>query len=124
MILGAGGKMGPTLAVLAKRAAEAAKCDLEVIAASRYRNQATRDWLELRRVKTLVCDVFNREQVASVPDSTNAVYLVGMTFGTTTDPVPTWVTNTLGPIIASERFAGSKVVARSTGNVYPLDEVA
>ena len=124
VILGAGGKMGPTLAVLAKRAADAAKCDLEVIAASRYRNQSTRDWLERRGVKTVVCDVFNREQVAEVPDSANVIYLVGMKFGTATDPVSTWVTNTLGPIIASERYAGSKMVALSTGNVYPLSEVA
>ncbi len=124
VILGAGGKMGPTLAVLAKRAAEAAKCGLEVIAASRYRNQSTRDWLDRHGVKTVVCDVFNREQVAELPDSVNVIYLVGMKFGTATDPVSTWVTNTLGPIIASERFAGSKIVALSTGNVYPLSEVA
>ncbi len=124
VMLGAGGKMGPTLAVLAKRAAEVAKCDLEVVAASRFRNHATRDWLECHGVRTMVCDVFNREQVAAVPDSANVVYLVGMKFGTATDPVPTWVTNTLGPILASERYAGSKIVALSTGNVYPLGDVA
>lgn len=124
VILGAGGKMGPTLAALAKRAAEAAGHDLEVVAASRFGNQAARRWLEDRQVTTRIADVFDREQLAELPDSANVVYLVGMKFGTATDPVPTWITNTLGPIVSAQRYRGAKFVALSTGNVYPLSDVS
>ncbi len=120
VILGAGGKMGPTLAVLANNAARLAGHKLKVIAASRFRNLEARQWLQDRGVETLEVDVFDREQLKQLPDTANVVYLVGMKFGTSTNPVPTWVTNTLGPIYASERYAGSKVVALSTGNVYPM----
>lgn len=123
VILGAGGKMGPTLAALAKRAAEIAGRDLDVIAASRFGNHAARQWLENHRVTTRRVDVFDQDQLANLPDSANVVYLVGMKFGTATDPVPTWITNTLGPILTAERYRGAKLVALSTGNVYPLSDV-
>lgn len=120
VILGAGGKMGPSLAVLAKRAAQAVGHSLEVIAVSRFRNADARRWLEERDVKVISADFFDAEQLANLPDASNVIYLVGMKFGTTSDPVPTWITNTLGPIHASQRYPGSRIVALSTGNVYPL----
>lgn len=124
VILGAGGKMGPSLAVLARRAAQVAGHSLDVVAVSRFRDAHARQWLEERDVKVLQADVFDAQQLAQLPDSANVVYLVGMKFGTTTDPVPTWITNTLGPIEASQRYPGSRIVALSTGNVYPLVELA
>ncbi len=124
VILGAGGKMGPTLAVLAKRAADHAGHDLEVVAASRFRNLEARHWLDSRGVVTRVVDAFDPAELSQLPDSSNVVYLVGMKFGTATDPVPTWITNTLGPILTSQRYPGSKVVALSTGNVYALSDAS
>lgn len=124
VILGAGGKMGPSLAVLAKRAAQAAGHSLDVIAVSRFRNADAPQWLEQRNVKVVQADVFDAAQLAQLPDASNVLYLVGMKFGTTSDPVPTWITNTLGPIQASQRYPGSRFVALSTGNVYPLVHLA
>lgn len=119
VLLGAGGKMGPTLAVLAKRASEAIGKSLQVIAASRFRNADARNWLEQRGVETLSVDLLNRADVERLPDTRNLLYLVGMKFGTSVDPVPTWVTNTIAPMHVSERYRHCKVVALSTGNVYP-----
>ena len=124
IILGAGGKMGPTLAVLARNAAQAAGSTLRVIAASRFHNVASREWLEAHGVETHSVDIFDRTQLAALPDSPNVVYLVGMKFGTSQDPVPTWATNTIAPVHACQRFGGSRIVALSTGNVYPLSPIS
>ena len=124
VIVGAGGKMGPTLAVLAKRAAEATGKKLRVIAASRFRNQAAREWLESRHVETLAADLLCRNDVDQLPDTSNVLYLVGMKFGTSVDPVPTWATNTIAPLHVSQRYRNCKIVALSTGNVYPNVNVA
>lgn len=124
VVLGAGGKMGPSLCILAKRAAMVAGKQLEIIATSRFRDAKARKTLEDQGVMTRAVDVFDDNQLKELPDSANVVYLVGMKFGTSTDPVPTWATNTLGPILASRRFSGSRIVALSTGNVYPFSTVA
>src|SRR5881394_3796957 len=93
LILGAGGKMGPTLAVLAKRAADEAGHPLEVIAASRYSDAAARDWLEQREVRTIAADALRREELASLPDAQSVIYLVGQKFGTSSNPSRTWIIN-------------------------------
>ena len=123
LILGAGGKMGPTLAVLAKRAADAAHHPLDVIAVSRFGEASSRSWLEAHGVKTLSCDLLERESVSRLPDTENLVYLVGMKFGTAQNPSATWAMNTLVPARVAERYARSRIVALSTGNVYPMSEV-
>lgn len=123
ILLGAGGKMGPTLARLAQRAAEQNGRRLRIIAASRFRNPSSREWLEKQGIETQAVDIFCRDQLSALPDSPNVVYLVGMKFGTSSDPVPTWATNTVAPVLACQRFAGARMVALSTGNVYPLSSV-
>lgn len=123
LILGAGGKMGPTLAVLAARAAKQARSAVRVIAASRFSDASARPYLHQRGVETQIADVFDRQQLESLPDSSNVVYLVGMKFGTSKDPVPTWATNTVAPVHVCERFPQAKMVALSTGNIYPLSAV-
>ncbi len=123
VILGAGGKMGPTLAVLARRAIEQAGSRARVIAASRFRNEAARRWLHEQGVETQQVDMLDAGQFAQLPDAPNVLYLVGMKFGTTVDPVPTWATNTIAPVHVCERYAGSRIVALSTGNVYPLSPI-
>lgn len=118
VILGAGGKMGPSLAVLAKRAAEAADYSLEVVAVSRFRDPARKAWLREQRVHVLSADLLERSSYAGLPDSDNVVYLVGLKFGTTENPAMTWATNTLVPSWVMERYPSTRIVALSTGNVY------
>jgi nucleoside-diphosphate-sugar epimerase len=120
VILGAGGKMGPTLAVLARRAAEAAGYALDVVAVSRFSDEAQRRWLETRGVQTLSLDLLDRRAVSRLPDSGHVVYLVGLKFGTSNDPARTWAVNTLIPTNVAERYPRAAMVALSTGNVYPL----
>ena len=120
VILGAGGKMGPTLAVLAKHAADLAGHPLEVIAISRYSNAATRHWLENNGVQTYTADLGESSTWGELPDSENVIYLVGQKFGTEENPGLTWAMNTLVPAYAAERYRDAKLVALSTGCVYPL----
>jgi len=124
VILGAGGKMGPTLAVLARRAAEAAGYGLDVIAVSRFSDTSARRWLEDRGVGTLCCDLFDADAVRKLPPAEDVLYLVGQKFGTTQSPAATWAANTIVPARIAERYAASRIVALSTGNVYPLSTVA
>jgi nucleoside-diphosphate-sugar epimerase len=124
LILGAGGKMGPTLAVLACRAAAAAGRELRVIAVSRFSNAATRTWLESRGVETIACDLFNRDEISRLPDARDVLYLVGVKFRTSQNPALTWAANTVIPTNVAERFPKARIVALSTGNVYPLMPVA
>jgi uncharacterized protein YbjT (DUF2867 family) len=124
LILGAGGKMGPTLAVLAKRAADLAGHPLKVIAVSRFSDAASRQWLESRGVSTLSADLLDREAVRALPDAEDLIYLVGLKFGTRYNPALTWAANTLPPAHVAERYPRSRLVALSTGNVYPVVPVA
>lgn len=124
VILGAGGKMGPTLALLARRAAEAAGHPLEVVAVSRFGDVATRRWMDDRGIRTVSCDLLDGDQASlrSLPDASNVVCLVGMKFGTTRNPAATWAMNTLVPARLCERYSGSRMVALSSGNVYGMSE--
>jgi nucleoside-diphosphate-sugar epimerase len=124
LILGAGGKMGPTLAVLARQAADAAGHKLDVTAVSRFSDAGLRRWLEERGVKVLGCDLLDGQAVSRLPDAENLIYLVGLKFGTSQNPAATWAMNTLVPAHVCERFPRSRIVALSTGNVYPLSEVS
>lgn len=123
VILGAGGKMGPTLALLARRAADAAGTGLEIVAVSRYSNPEARRMLEENGMRTLSLDLMERDGYAALPDSPNVLYLIGQKFGTTENPGATWVTNTLPPAYTCERYPTARIVAVSSGNVYPLTSV-
>lgn len=118
VILGAGGKMGPTLAVLAKRAG-----DLRVIAVSRFSDSRAKEALKKAGVEALEADLLNRNSFAKLPDAENIIYLVGLKFGTAQNPALTWAINTLVPAYAAERYPNARMVALSTGNVYPLVSV-
>ena len=124
VILGAGGKMGPTLAVLARRAAESAGHKLEVIAVSRFSNPSGRRWLEERGVRTLGCDLYEADATRQLPQAQDVIFLVGHKFGTTQSPATTWAANTLVPAHVAGRYAQARIVALSTGNVYPLSPAA
>jgi nucleoside-diphosphate-sugar epimerase len=120
IVLGAGGKMGPSLAVLARRAAQSAGRPLEVVAVSRFGDESARRWLEARGVKTLRLDLLDRQDVARLPDADHVINLVGLKFGTSADPAQTWAVNTLVPAHVAERYPRAAMVSLSTGNVYPF----
>jgi nucleoside-diphosphate-sugar epimerase len=124
LVLGAGGKMGPTLAVLARRAAEAAGQKLDVIAVSRFTDAQSRKSLEASGVQTFACDLLDTRAVAGLPESASILYLVGLKFGTAQNPGATWAMNTIVPARVMERFRDARIVALSTGNVYPFSEVS
>jgi dTDP-4-dehydrorhamnose reductase len=120
LVLGASGKMGPTLAVLAKRAAAEGGSDLRVIAVSRFSDARARGWLEEEGVETLSCDLLERDEVMKLPDAPNIIYMAGRKFGTLDDPSLTWAMNILPPAHVCERYPEARIVALSTGCVYPL----
>jgi hypothetical protein len=120
VILGAGGKMGPSLAVLARRAAEKAGHALDVIAASRFSDDRARQWLEAHGVRTIQCDLLDGRDTGRLPDSDNVIYLVGLKFGTADKPFLTWAMNTLVPANVAQRYPRARIAALSTGNVYGL----
>jgi hypothetical protein len=120
VLLGASGKMGPTLALLARRAAEAANHPLKIIAASRFSDSTARSWLEEHGVQTIQADLLDPTATQRLPDSENVIYLAGLKFGTALNPSLTWAVNTLAPAHVMERYARARTVALSTGNVYPL----
>lgn len=124
IVLGASGKMGPSLCLLAKRAAAAAQVSLRVVAVSRFSADGSRDWFESRGIHTVACDLLSRSEVEKLPGSENIVYLVGLKFGTSQNPALTWAVNTLVPAQVGERYPGARVVALSTGNIYPLVPVS
>src|SRR5690606_11253298 len=120
IVLGAGGKMGPTLARMARRAIARAGSDRSVIAVSRFSNPETRDALERHGIRTVACDLLDPEAVALLPDAGDVVYMAGMKFGASADPALTWAENCLIPAFICRRYAGSRIAAFSTGNVYGL----
>jgi nucleoside-diphosphate-sugar epimerase len=124
VILGAGGKMGPTLAVLARLAAEKAGHKLEILAVSRFADLRAKDWLENHGVGTATCDLLDRQAVSRLPATENVLYLIGLKFGTAQNPAQTWAANTLVPAHVAEHYSAARIVALSTGNVYPFSTVA
>lgn len=117
MILGVAGKMGPTLARLARRAAPGKR----VVGVARFSDPALRARLDAWGVETVACDLLDRGAVQALPQIPNIVFAAGHKFGATADPALTWAMNCHVPAIVAETFRGAqRLVAFSTGNVYPL----
>ncbi len=123
LILGAGGKMGPTLAVLVKKAAAVSNHPMHVIAASRFSEPGLAGRLNRSGVETVACDLLQPQAVQGLPEAPNILYLVGLKFGTAQNPSSTWAINTIVPTRVAQRYRDSRIVALSTGNVYPLSDV-
>lgn len=117
LIIGAGGKMGPSLARLCRRAADAAVQQRRIIAVSRQP-------IPESGVEAIGCDLLDRAQVARLPECRNVLYLAGRKFGSTGNPELTWATNTVVPGIVADQYRESRIVVFSTGNVYPLRDVS
>jgi nucleoside-diphosphate-sugar epimerase len=120
LIVGASGKMGPSLARRVQRAVTHSGRHIRVIAASRFSSSAARDVLEASGIETLAVDLLDPAGIAALPRCPNVLFLAGRKFGTTDRTDITWATNTLVPAHVSEHLATSRLVAFSTGNVYPL----
>jgi nucleoside-diphosphate-sugar epimerase len=120
LILGAGGKMGPTFARMARRAFDAADIRSRVIAVSRFTNGNVTRELADHRIEIHTGDLFDAEFVRHLPETENVLYLVGMKFGTASDAARTWTSNTYIAGLVADRFRASHIVALSTGNVYGL----
>ena len=121
VILGAGGKMGPTLARMVRRAFDTlGQSSRRVIAVSRFSSAEASNSLKQYGVETLSCDLMNCQEVQRLPDAPNVLFMAGQKFGTSDSPERTWAMNTLVPSYVAERYCDSRIVAFSTGCVYPL----
>lgn len=123
LILGVAGKMGPTLARMAARAFQTAGVKRRVTGVARFTQPEVAGWLKKHGVEPLACDLMDPRQVAALPDAANVVIMTAMKFGSTEKEGETWAVNTLMPATLCQRFATSRIVAFSTGNVYPLTPV-
>lgn len=123
LILGVGGKMGPTLALQAKRASEEAGISRRVIGAARFSNPTIQARLQSYGIETIPCNLLDHHQLGNLPDAPNIIYMAGMKFGSTGNEGLTWAMNCYLPGMVCERFPHSRIVAFSTGNVYGLTPV-
>ncbi len=120
LILGVGGKMGLTLARLAKRAAP----NRRVIGVARFSDPTVKEKLRACDVEAITCDLMDREAVAALPRCPNVVFMAGRKFGTVGALSLTWAMNVAMPAIVAETFRDSRIVVFSTGNVYPFARIA
>jgi len=119
IILGAGGKMGVSLGMLAARAVAEARVVKEIIAVSRFTEPDSEAKLTADGVETISCDLLDPQQTMNLPPVENVIFMAGRKFGTDGDEPLTWALNTVLPVNVAHRFRGSRIVAFSTGNVYP-----
>jgi len=115
-VLGAGGKMGPTLAMMLKKATP----DKNVYAVSRFSDRRVGSRIEERGVRIVEADLLDESAYDRLPDVPNVFFLAGMKFGASSDEPLTWAMNVHVPSLVARRYCQSQIVALSTGNVYPL----
>ena len=120
ILLGVAGKMGPSMAQLARKASDKAGVKRRIIGVSRFSEPGAQARLENLGVETVAADLLNEEHLAALPDAPNVLYLAGTKFGTTGNEAFTWAMNSYLPGRVAERYRNSRIVAFSTGNVYPF----
>jgi nucleoside-diphosphate-sugar epimerase len=119
MVLGAGGKMGPTLIRRVQNALDEVDSPHDVVAVSRFSDPEVRQKIDDWGVETISADLMNDDELAALPECEYVIYMVGMKFGTSGNEPFTWAINAYLPGRVAKRFSDSKIVAFSTGNVYP-----
>lgn len=124
VLLGGGGKVGPSLALMARRALDAAGSDRKVISISRWSDQRAADLLRAAGIEVVSADLSRPEQWEHLPDAGAVVYLLGHKFGSESTPSATWWTNAVTPGFCASRYRGVPTVVYSTGNVYGLKETS
>ena len=120
MVLGAGGKMGPTLCVLCKNAIKKAGIDKRVIAVSRFSDPIATELLKSQGVEIIPCDLLDKEQLYALPEVENIIYMAGRKFGTDGEEWKTWAMNATLPAFVADKFKKSNIVVFSSGNIYPI----
>ncbi len=121
VILGAGGKMGPTLAMLARRAMDAAgRTDDRVHAVSRFGDEGVRMRLAAAGVDVVPFDLVANDDLSVLPDGSNVIFMVGAKFGAATNASWAWEVNAALPDRVARRYRDSSLSVLSTGNVYPF----
>ena len=120
MILGIAGKMGVTMGRLAVRAIQEAGVKKKVIGVARFSRPEEREKLQKWGIETIACDLLDQAAVARLPKTQNVIFMAGRKFGTDGSEAQTWAMNVLAPAFAAEHFRESRIVAFSTGCVYPL----
>ncbi len=116
LVLGVAGKMGPTLAALAKAAAP----DRRVVGVARFSEPGLKEWLASREVETISCDLLDEVALSSLPQLPNIVFMAGRKFGAEGDLALTWAMNVHVPALVAQAFPNSRIVTFSTGCVYPF----
>ena len=124
LILGVGGKMGPSLARLARRAADVAKTRQRIVAVARFTNQDLPAELSALGIETIACDLLEPGALIRLPEIPNVIFMAARKFGSSGAEHLTWAMNTYLPALVAERYRNSRIVAFSTGNVYPLRSVS
>jgi nucleoside-diphosphate-sugar epimerase len=124
LILGVGGKMGPTLAAMAARALREIGSPHRVIGVARFSQPSLRAKLESWGVTTVACDLLDRSALAALPEARYIIFMAGQKFGTSGNASQTWAMNCLVPTLVAERFSAARIVVFSTGNVYPFTPIA
>ena len=120
MVLGAGGKMGPTLCRMARNALRKAGKNYDVVAVSRFSDPREKEKLEAAGVRTISADLLDPERVRALPDCKNVIFAAGRKFGSTGGESITWAMNAYLPGLVASRFASSRIAVFSSGNVYPF----
>lgn len=120
MVLGAGGKMGPTLCILAKNAIKKAGVQKRVIAVSRFSDPIATELLKSNGVETISCDLLDHDSLEALPEVENVIYMAGRKFGTDGQEYLTWAMNATLPAFVAYKFRKSNIVVFSSGNIYPI----
>jgi nucleoside-diphosphate-sugar epimerase len=116
LVLGVGGKMGPTLARLAKRAAP----DKRVMGVARFSEPGVQEALVRAGVEPITADLLDRTALEALPKAANVLFMAGRKFGATGNVPLTWAMNVHVPAMVAEAFRDARIIAFSTGNVYPF----
>ncbi len=120
LVLGAGGKMGPSLAHMARRALDESGSQSAVIAVARFTRRGIRDKIEATGARTVACDLLDSAAVHRLPDADAVIFMAGTKFGTKGNESKTWALNAWLPGIVADRYRGVPTVVFSSGNVYPF----
>jgi nucleoside-diphosphate-sugar epimerase len=120
IVLGVAGKMGPTLARMARRASDQAGVSRRVTGVSRFSSGAQEESLHRYGIETIRCDLLDEAAVAKLPEARNVIFMAGRKFGSSGLESLTWAMNCYLPAIVCRRYRHSRIVAFSTGNVYGL----
>ncbi|MEO5582336.1 MAG: epimerase [Saprospiraceae bacterium] len=124
ILLGVGGKMGPSMAFLARHACDAAGIKKRIIGVARFSELGLKEKLNSQGIETIEADLLNDAQLQSLPDIKNVLYLAGTKFGTQGNESYTWTMNTYLPGRVANKFKNSNIVVFSTGNVYPFVSIS